>query len=45
MNVNVSEKELREAFVLICADIFGYVAGGTAQGWNICSIGLTAVQR
>ena len=45
VNVNASEQELRESFALICADVFGYSAGGTGQGWNVCAIGLNNLQR
>ena len=43
--INVTEKEFREAFLQICGDIFGYVAGGVGLGWNLCSLGLTTNSR
>jgi len=34
-----SSKELSTAFTLICADIFGYAAGGGAGfGWNLTEL-------
>ena len=32
---SASVKELRTVFASLCADIFGYPAGGTGMGWNI----------
>ena len=41
LQFNVTEKELRDAFVQICGDMLGYPAGGVGLGWNMCSLTLT----
>ena len=34
-------KEIHAVFNLLMADVFGYPAGGQANGWNICSMALS----
>ena len=34
-------KDVHAAFNLLMSDVFGYPAGGTGDGWNICAITLS----
>ena len=38
---NAPLKDVHAAFNLLMSDVFGYPAGGTANGWNICAITLS----
>ena len=38
-------KEIHAVFNLLMADVFGYPAGGQANGWNICSMALSKQVR